>query len=219
MTKGERPKPFQLVAGNPALDFVNTLDDRFNERTQELLVSYAELLRFTVESGLVTSAQARALRNLPASDQERSRVLAQAIELRETLADAAYALLGEAKVPNGKLDTLEAYFKQAGAARKLSVDGDLLTWKWPQKMSLAFPLWTLAQAAADLLSSHRMALMRSCAKETCGWLFLDTSKNHTRRWCDMKLCGNRTKASNYHARAAGRKSTSRETGTPVRSPE
>ncbi len=219
MTKGETPKPFQLVAGNPALDFVNTLDDRFNERTKELLVSYAELVRFTVESGLVTVAQARALRNLPARDEERSGVFEQAIEFRETLAAVAYALLGGGEVSSADLDTLEVYFKEASATRKLIVDRNLLIWKWPQKVSLAFPLWTLAQAAADLLSSDRMALVRSCAKETCGWLFLDTSKNHTRRWCDMKLCGNRTKASNYHARIAAQKPTSRETRTPAQSPE
>ncbi len=215
MTKGEISKPFELVAGNPALDFVNTLDNRFNERPQELLVSYAELLRFTTESGLITGAQARALRNLPSGDEERSRVLAQAIDLREALADVAYAWLSGAKIPNGKRDTLEAYFKQAGAVRNLSIDAGVLVWRWPQKVNLALPLWTLAQTAADLLLSDRLAFMRSCAKETCGWLFLDTSKNHTRRWCDMKLCGNRMKAQNYHARNAGRKSTSRETKTPA----
>ncbi|WP_433983920.1 CGNR zinc finger domain-containing protein [Tunturiibacter empetritectus] len=63
-----------------------------------------------------------------------------------------------------------------------------------------FPLWLIAQAAADLLLSQSTSQIRSCAAETCRWLFLDTSKNHTRRWCNMKICGNRMKARRFNSR-------------------
>jgi predicted RNA-binding Zn ribbon-like protein len=58
----------------------------------------------------------------------------------------------------------------------------------------------LAQAACDLMTSGMLDRLRACGSETCRWLFLDTSKNHTRRWCDMKICGNRMKARRFHAR-------------------
>jgi predicted RNA-binding Zn ribbon-like protein len=58
----------------------------------------------------------------------------------------------------------------------------------------------LAQAASELMASTALDRLRACGSETCRWLFLDTSKNHTRRWCDMKICGNRMKARRFSAR-------------------
>jgi predicted RNA-binding Zn ribbon-like protein len=62
------------------------------------------------------------------------------------------------------------------------------------------PLWLLALTTSDLMTGESMHLVRACDNPECRWLFLDTSKNHTRRWCDMKLCGNRMKARRFKAR-------------------
>ena len=67
------------------------------------------------------------------------------------------------------------------------------------ELSAELPLWQLSENAAELLTSDKLGLLRECAKQDCRWLFLDTSKNHTRRWCDMKLCGNRMKARRFKA--------------------
>jgi len=53
---------------------------------------------------------------------------------------------------------------------------------------------------SQLMMSDAMDRIRACGVETCRWLFLDTSKNHTRRWCNMRVCGNRMKARRFHAR-------------------
>jgi predicted RNA-binding Zn ribbon-like protein len=65
---------------------------------------------------------------------------------------------------------------------------------------LELPLWILARSAADLLTSEQHAYVRQCASEECTWLFIDRSKNHSRRWCDMGDCGNREKARRLRAR-------------------
>jgi len=44
-----------------------------------------------------------------------------------------------------------------------------------------------------LTSSQRLNQVRQCRGDNCGWLFVDGSKNHSRRWCDMRDCGNRAK--------------------------
>ncbi len=76
--KNQSPKPFQLIAGDVALDLINTLDDRFSETgPEELLASYDDLLRFVTESGLLTERQARKLRSSEASQSERAPVLTQ----------------------------------------------------------------------------------------------------------------------------------------------
>ncbi len=205
-------KPFQLVAGNVALDLVNTLDLRFRESgSEDLLKNYDDLLRFVNQAGLTTNKIA------PGTEAERMHVLAQVKELRETLARVLYGLL-DGKQPGAKdLSILESHFNQAGQSRKLVAKDGHLTWQWPHQANVAAPLWLLAQEAANLLLSDRAELIRSCADDTCAWLFLDTSKNHTRRWCDMKLCGNRVKARNFQARRNA--ATYPGTETPARSPK
>jgi predicted RNA-binding Zn ribbon-like protein len=136
-------------------------------------------------------------------EAEHRRVLDQVRELREALAAVAYASLADEELPRQAVDSLQKHFHRANAARRLISDGNRLAWSWPEQEELAAPLWLLAQEAEELLLSDRADRVRYCDSDTCRWLFLDTSKNRTRRWCDMKVCGNRMKARRYHARSAG----------------
>jgi predicted RNA-binding Zn ribbon-like protein len=199
------PRPFQLLAGHPALDLVNTLDNRFAEAGRlELLTDYDDLLRFAVESQLLTERQAKKLKRADASQVARAQALRRTKELREALADVAYAQVEEREILEASVAVLEEHFKQAGnhrhlAANKLDKLG--VAWQWQGLgREIDAPWWLLAQAASDLLLSGSAARIRSCASDTCRWLFLDTSKNHTRRWCDMQVCGNRMKARRFQAR-------------------
>ena len=198
------PRPFELVAGHAALDLVNTLDNRFCETgPEELLAGYDDLLRFAAQSGLLTARQAGKLKRLDASEAERAQVLREVKELRETLAAIAYAQLEGKDLPASALVTLEDYFKQASFHRHLTVDQRRPVWSWRGlDCQVVAPLWLLAQATVEFLISDRSLQLRCCASDTCRWLFLDASKNRTRRWCDMKVCGNRMKARRFHARKA-----------------
>ncbi|MCL5734628.1 MAG: CGNR zinc finger domain-containing protein [Actinobacteria bacterium] len=74
-------------------------------------------------------------------------------------------------------------------------------WEWSGLGdSLTSLLWPVARATAELLSSRQKSQLRECAGDSCEWLFLDLSKNASRRWCDMSACGNRAKAKRYRAR-------------------
>ncbi len=75
------------------------------------------------------------------------------------------------------------------------------TWSWADvEDDLASLLWPVARAATDLLTSCDLARVRECADDSCGWLFMDMSRNGSRRWCDMADCGNRAKARRYRER-------------------
>jgi len=100
-----------------------------------------------------------------------------------------------------QLEILERHFHAAALQRKLRTDGPHLDWSWAgTEQEAESPLWKLAQAASDLLVSTDAERVKDCGDPTCHWLFLDLSKNHTRRWCDMKTCGNRMKARRHQAR-------------------
>jgi predicted RNA-binding Zn ribbon-like protein len=198
---GEGLKPFQLFAGHPALELVNTLDLRFSTEPEELLPAYADLLRLVAQLRLLTTEQARRLvRTVSAKDAERVRT--STIELREALASILYGRVEGGKPQAAKLETLEKYFHAASLHRRLRPRDGHLEWSWSGAEQLAeIPLWKLAQSAADLLLSSDAERVKDCGDPDCRWLFLDTSKNHTRRWCDMKTCGNRMKARRFQARA------------------
>jgi predicted RNA-binding Zn ribbon-like protein len=194
------PNPFQLLAGHPSLELVNTLDLRFSTNPSDLLPTYADLLRFTAQLGLLRPEQARKLGRTIA-DQEAHRVLTSAVELREALAAVLYAWVDGGKPAAGYVETLERHFLAAGLHRRLRGGKSHLDWTWSGAEEQAeIPLWKLAQSASDLLLSSDAEQVKDCGDPTCRWLFLDLSKNHTRRWCDMKTCGNRMKARRHQAR-------------------
>jgi predicted RNA-binding Zn ribbon-like protein len=189
---------FQLIAGHPALDLVNTLDWRFRKPgPEDLLKRYDDLLRFTQESGMLKPAQARQFRSL-AGRSAGARVLKRCRELREAMAEVFYARLDGRSPTARSLQTLERYFNAARLQQQLRWEEGRLEWDWRENKA-DLPLWALSLSASDLMLSAVVDRVRACGNPECRWLFLDTSKNHTRRWCDMKLCGNRMKARRFKA--------------------
>ncbi|HEY2809484.1 MAG TPA: CGNR zinc finger domain-containing protein [Steroidobacteraceae bacterium] len=201
---------FELCGGHPALDFVNSLDDRFEPaRSKERLADYATLLRFAQESELLTATQARGLARMEGT-AAATRVLRAARELREAMAAVLYAQADGRDPPAADVEMLQRRFHDAERPLQLQwVGGDAeaagaLHWQWSsaQVKAAGFPLWRIAQAASQLMLSDALGRVRACEAERCRWLFLDTSKNHTRRWCNMKICGNRAKARRFQERRA-----------------
>jgi predicted RNA-binding Zn ribbon-like protein len=209
MTRLATPSAFQLNGGHPALDFVNTLDDRFRaDGPVELLESYADLLRFLQQSGLLSAHQARLL-DAAAKKGAAARVLQSARELRETMAAVLYSAVDGGAPGPAHLRALENHFLLASRHRQLrwqlaskqSAPRTGANWVWGRfETDVELPVWMLAQSAAELMTSSALDQLRACGSETCRWLFLDTSKNHSRRWCNMKICGNRMKARRFTAR-------------------
>jgi predicted RNA-binding Zn ribbon-like protein len=195
-------RTFQLIAGHPVLDFVNTLDYRFRDAGPiELLASYADLLGFVRQSGLASGRQSVGLQgtsHTPAA----ARALRSARDLREALATWFYAADDGNPVRMEAVKTLERWFLDADRHRELAAPSALrVAWtrgRFENHPDL--PVWLIAQAAAGLLTSEDTARIHQCKSAACRWLFLDMSRNHSRCWCDMKICGNRMKARRFQRR-------------------
>lgn len=206
---------FDLAGGHPALDLVNSLDNRFrHDGPNEVLVGYDELLRFLGESALLDPRHVRLLSESASTNGNAAENALRSVrELREAAARVLYtaaaavdvaAALERETPPPADIKTLQHYFLEASQHRELHCGNGLpqVTWQWPDSEAAnpTLPLWILSQSVADLLLADSMLQLRTCAADTCRWLFLDTSKNHTRRWCNMKVCGNRMKARRFQAR-------------------
>jgi predicted RNA-binding Zn ribbon-like protein len=184
-----------------ALAFVNTLSARATSAPVERLLSYEALVEWAKEVGLlkpddVERLGGRARRRAV----DATQILERARTLRELLHDTLTATAaGRAPAPSvlAALSTqLSAWYPHG----RLVPAGGALHWVYGGEDDLERPLWEIARAAARLLTSPLLARVHACDAEDCRWWFLDDTKNGSRRWCDMKICGNRDKVRRYRER-------------------
>jgi predicted RNA-binding Zn ribbon-like protein len=198
-----RPPKFELIAGSLCLDFLNTLDDRYSDHPNELLRTYADLARFAEDARILSTAQVHSLIAKSQQHPEQARdALAQAIRMREAMYEVFWARLKKKPVPQKALGVLNEYVQKAAQHMMLEPRNGRFEWRFDTSPSdLDAMLWPIARSAADLLASDQLEFVRACASKTCEWLFLDESKNHRRRWCDMTKCGNRAKVRSFYKRS------------------
>ena len=186
------------------LDFANTVDWRGSTR-EEFLRDYEDLLVWGRHSGALTEDQAKGLsrraRRDPAAAQD---AYGKAIALRETLYRTFSALSARRPTNPDDLSRLNEVLSESHSRMRLVPKNGGFILTWPEAQSeLDLVAWVVARSAADLLTSDRLPRVHECVGQNCGWLFLDTSRNHSRRWCDMADCGNRAKARRNYARKRG----------------
>ena len=191
-----------MIGGPVCLDFVNTLDDRYSDEPKELLGSYIDLARFGEDAGILSEERVdRLFAKSMQSPEPAQQALEAAIEMREAMYQVFWALVKKKPVPATALTAVNQYVQ--GAAQHMSLVPGRGHFEWRFDTSLtdfAAPLWPIARSAAELLASDQVEYVRACASKTCEWLFLDVSKNHRRRWCDMTKCGNRAKVKRFYSR-------------------
>jgi len=198
-SKGEQ-SDFDFTGGRLCLDFVNTVHDRAST-PRDMLCSYDDLLAWGQQAGILSVADASALREQAAQHPtDAAQMLQQAVAVRETIYRIFQAIALETPPTANDLAVFNAALAQSMTHGRIVPEAAGFAWHWDNSSAhrLDRVLWPVIRSAADLLTSHDLEQVRLCAAEDCGWLFLDESKNHTRRWCDMKTCGNRAKARRHY---------------------
>lgn len=180
------------------LDFANTLSWRTSGKPEEKLGSYAALVEWGQKAGIVSARQARAMFK---AAQPSKGIMKRAIRLRESIYRIfATQAAGRRALPSD-LAILNETVREALGHLQLVPNAQAFAWRWPAGSDAARRiLWTVARSAAELLTSDHLRAVRECAGEGCGWLFLDLSRNRSRRWCAMSDCGNREKARRHYQR-------------------
>jgi predicted RNA-binding Zn ribbon-like protein len=188
------------------LDFTHTLQDRFNAERKELLHTYSDLLAWGLYMRLLSEKEAQELLRIAEQHpQIATKTLHNAVNLREALYRIFYAISQEEMPGADDMALLNATLAQAMSRACIVEAGekDQFHWDWKAKSDaegLERINWIIVRSAADLLTSDKLRDVRACAAEDCRWLFLDISKNHSRRWCDMETCGNQAKARRHYSR-------------------
>ena len=197
----EQDPTFELSGGALCLDFVNTLGDRGRPETEKL-AGYPDLLAFAGQAGLLTAGEAARLsRRAERDPRAAAAALGLGRDLREALYRIFSALAAGGPPGDADLERLNGALPAALSHLRLERRGTELVWGWTlAEGSLETPLWPILRSAAELLTAEERLRVRECAGTACTWLFLDLSRNRSRRWCSMETCGNRAKAHRHYRR-------------------
>jgi predicted RNA-binding Zn ribbon-like protein len=202
---------FEISAGSLCLDLANTVDKRPTERPTERLERYADLVSWAEQAEVLTRRAGRQMLRAAAARPRRARAaLSRARSLREALFGIFSAAANGRPAPDEALAMLNAALPDALAGLRVVPSENGFEWGWSvAERGLDRILPPVLDSAAELLTSPDLARVRECGADTCAWLFLDKSRNRSRRWCDMTVCGNRAKARRHYQREKRRSGKSR----------
>jgi predicted RNA-binding Zn ribbon-like protein len=196
-------RTFDLSGGRTCLDFANTLSRRLEKQPLEYLERFEDLVSFgdqaeALDAGDAERLQAEAARDPDAAEAVRVR----AVALREALFLIFAALAAGQAPPADALALFNRELPDALAHLSIEATPDGCRWRWDSHDGgMERVLWPVLRSAAELMASPKeLATLRLCASESCAWLFLDKSRNRSRRWCAMNVCGNRDKVRRHYRR-------------------
>lgn len=197
-----------VVGGNLALDFVNTRTGApGGPADDDLLGRYDDLLSWSAHVGALTASEVARLRRLAASDEGgAAAALADGLRLRDDLDELFRGVAAGRRIPRAALDRLRDDEARALAHASAELTPTLI-WTWSADRTIGRPVWPIVRAAVDLLATADPARIKQCGG--CGFLFLDTTKNRSRRWCSMDDCGTAAKIERY---VSARRERSRANG-------
>ena len=200
----EPARPLSIVGGQLALDFADTVDDPWGPLRFDHIGTVAGLLSWSAQTGSVTSDQARRLERTSRSQPEVARAtLTEAHRLRHVVVEVFTEIAADADPAPHHWRSLQPWVTKAMSQAELRAEGDTGRLGWPESDRLEVLLHPVAYAAFQLLTGPDLGRVKRCAD--CPWLFLDQSKNHSRRWCTMDICGRDHKKALYVARRAERR--------------
>ncbi len=187
------------------MDFANTAEGTpEGEIEREHLLGYEDLVCWGNHVGLLSEEKVeRLLRKGRERPAEADAVYARALGFRRHLYRLFRTNAEGDHPPAEDVEALRRFECEAISHAKLVSCDDAFTWEWALGNDLAGILWPVAHAATGLLVSGPLERVKGCAG--CNWLFVDESKNRSRRWCTMEECGTHAKMRRYVARRAAKR--------------
>lgn len=191
-----------LRGGSLCLDFINTVENHDQAGGyDDLTPGYANIIDWSIHAGAVDEAEANSLlRHAAREPREAAAVRSRATTLRHALYEVVTSLIAATEPPDGSLELFNQEWRLAMMHGRYIPVGDGLAWQWCEGRDLDRVLWELTRSAAELLSGDHIARVRQCAAPTCQSIFLDTSRNGSRRFCSAATCGTATRVRRFRAR-------------------
>jgi predicted RNA-binding Zn ribbon-like protein len=197
-----RADSLTLIGGELAFDFANTSSGRGWPTHQEHLRSADNVVAWARHAKLLGPADGEWLRaEVVANEALAARMLTRALDLREAIYCIGVEVAGGRGAPEAWIAELAREHAACVACAKLAPGAGRYLWSWtPREAAVEAVLGPIALSALATLTQADLTRVKQCQGEKCGWLFFDTTKNKSRRWCEMEICGNRAKQKRLGAR-------------------
>lgn len=194
---------FEFIAGALCLDFANTIHNLRAADKEEELRGVSDLLQWAKEAQLLSAADSdRLAAHYDRNPREAAAALAKGISIRDLVLSIFIAVASRHSFSAQRLSELNSALAETPGLLRVHKAANKMHAEW---MSTADGLqqvfFAVLSSTAELLASERVGRIRECASADCTWLFIDDSRNRSRRWCDMSTCGNRMKARRHYQRS------------------
>ena len=190
-----------FLGGDLSLDFVNTVHDRHEEPLRNLLQNYLDLVTWIHSADAINNSQKESLLKMGWENQiKATQVYKDALQLREALYDLVVNMINREDVSPVTMQMINQWLSRAFSNLELTRFNShfVLDWKG-ENFELESVIWPIIRSFAYLITSEDRKRIKQCGN--CGYLFVDNSKNKSRRWCSMEICGNRVKARRFAKKA------------------
>jgi predicted RNA-binding Zn ribbon-like protein len=190
------PRPVAVIrldGGRPCLDFVNSVHNRYAVELEDYVQQPQRFIEWCLRAGVLRPDDGV---RAPRTVHQRAALMRQVVALRHHLHALLTSRIDGVPPPADAVRRLDQWLHRAWASQSLESDGQM-HWR-DDAYNVLLPLKRIALDALDLISDPSGSRLRRCANtSSCGWLFLDTSKNQRRRWCAMETCGTAVKVKRY----------------------
>jgi predicted RNA-binding Zn ribbon-like protein len=188
---------FDFCGGHLAIDFTNTIGDRGTDSVEHFR-TFGDVVAWAEARGILARGAAAALRQRAADNPEgAARAFRSALGLREALYNVLAAASSGRRVRPADLNVVNQHVAETYKGAALAPSGERFALETRADAWLDPVTRPVVRSAVDLLTSDTLKHVGRCADEECAWLFLDTTRSRTRRWCDMRSCGNRNKVRRF----------------------
>ena len=190
---------YKLLGGDLSLDFVNTVNWRKRNEPDELLKTSQDLISWGVETDILSEPEADKMNHWAHENKSTAdNLLVKAKDLRESLHNIFKGII-EGNEPNeNDLNVINYRLSEMLTHLQLSYSKNKFKLEIEKDNTLDYVIWHIVRSASKLLTSDNLDRVKECEDDECGWLFIDESKNRSRRWCSMEDCGNRNKARRHY---------------------
>lgn len=191
-----------LIGCDLALDFTNTSSGRGHHAYVEHLKTGENVIAWARHAKALAQADGEWILGAIGADEAlATRLLKRALALREIIHAIGAEVAARRRAPADSVNALAHTHAACIAHARLTPHGSGFVWSWaPQEAPVEAVLGPIALSALTLLTQADLSRIKQCQGDHCGWLFLDTTKNKGRRWCEMEICGNRAKQKRHQVK-------------------
>ena len=199
MAQQEKFQDLKILGNQPALDFTNTVDWRGREKPHDYINNYNDLIDWAEYTELIDQIKAATIREKASKNpQAASETYNRVKDFREAAYKTFYQLSIDGSPSVEDKNLIETEMRKMFSRTHLDLSGKKL--ELEDDATLDHILSIIVKETIEILTSDELDRVKRCQSEECGWLFIDTSKNNSRKWCQMRSCGNRAKARRYYSR-------------------